>query len=496
MQIFFVTPEAVPCSRAGGLGDVLYHLPRALYKMGHQVTVLVPKHRMAEEFQLIELDSLRREIDLSISRRSAQFYRLTLPEAHDVILVGCDDFFDRPGIYGNEFGDYDDNSERFIFFSKAAFTAISDLIAPSSDPVLVHSHDWPTGLVPMYFKVYGSKTPVGTVFTYHNLANQGTFPYFDFTMTGLDWSHFTLQGLEFHGQVNLTKAGLLGANIISTVSHRYARETLGPELGRGLEGVIKERRPNLRSVIHGVDYKLWDPAHDRYLVAPFDPEDLSGKSACRDCLTTLFGLENDDRPIVAVVSRFLARKGLDLITRAMPKLLELPLKLIFMGTGEDYFLSVLRETASNNPGQVGLKLSYDPALTHQILGGADILLVPSRFEPCGLEQLYALKYGTVPVVRATGGLDDTVLDELAMSSRGTGFKFIDYTPEALIEALSTAIEHFRDPQSWRELMLRCMSEDYSWERAASAYVEIYQQAYTLATTPAPINNPASGRRVL
>ena len=485
MRIFFVTPEAVPCSRAGGLGDVLYHLPKTLHKMGHKVTVLAPRHRMAEDYALEPLPALERRIDLSISRRAADFSRLSLEGAHELILVGCDDLFDRPGIYGNEFGDYDDNAERFIFFSKAAFEAVRELAKAEDDPgVVVHCHDWPTGLVPMFFKV-ASRTDArlskaGTIFTYHNLANQGTFPYFDFTMTGLDWSHFTYQGLEFHGRLNLTKAGLLGAHLISTVSHRYSRETLRPELGQGLEGVIKERRRDLRSVIHGVDYELWNPAGDPYLPATFGIGDMSGKKVCRDNLTALFGLSQDDRPIVAVVSRFLARKGLDLITRAMPRLLALPMRLVMMGTGDDYFLSVLKDTAQANPGQVGLKLSYDPALTHQIMAGADILLVPSRFEPCGLEQLYAMKYGAIPVVRATGGLDDTVVDELAMAGRGTGFKFSDYTDAALVEALSVAIDHHNDQDGWKALMARAMAEDYSWGRAASAYVEIYQQTLAAA----------------
>ena len=266
-------------------------------------------------------------------------------------------------------------------------------------------------------------------------------------------------------------------------------------MGLGLEGVIKERRRDLRSVIHGVDYELWNPAADRYLPARFDQGDLAGKTVCRDNLTALFGLAPDDRPIVAVVSRFLARKGLDLITRAMPRLLALPMRLVLMGTGDDYFLSVLRETARANPGQVGLKLSYDPALTHQIMAGADILLVPSRFEPCGLEQLYALKYGAVPVVRATGGLDDTVIDELAMAGQGTGFKFSDYTDDALVEALEVAIGHHRDQEGWRALMVRSMGEDYSWERAATSYAQIYRQTLEAAARPkgdAPLQGRPEG----
>ncbi|MDR1298342.1 MAG: glycogen synthase [Deltaproteobacteria bacterium] len=481
MRIFFVTPEASPCSRAGGLGDVSYHLPKALSAKGHDVTVLVPKYRLSDEFVLRPLDDLAGTVDLSISRRQATFYSCKLA-SHEIVLVGCDDFYDRPGIYGNEFGDYDDNAERFIFFSKAAFGAVGKLAAGEPEAV-VHSHDWPTGLVPMLVKDKASEPGVfqnvGTVFTYHNLANQGTFPHFDFAMTGLDWNHFTYQGLEFHGRLNLTKAGLLGAHVITTVSHRYARETLGPE-GQGLEGVLKERRRDLRSVLHGVDYGLWNPAADRYLPATYDRGDLSGKKTCRQSLASLFGLEDDRRPVVAVVSRLLARKGLDLIARAMPELLKLEVKMVFMGTGEDHFISFLRDTAEANPGRIGLKLSYDPALTHLIMGGADIFLVPSRFEPCGLEQLYALKYGAVPVVRATGGLDDTVIDELSKPDAGTGYKFSDYTPEALLETLAKAIADFDNQGKWRALMLRSMLEDYSWDRAAAAYEEIYGQALAAA----------------
>jgi starch synthase len=437
---------------------------------------------MSEEFVLSPLEGLTTEIDLTISRRTATYFRYDLPGAHSIILVGSNDFFDRPGIYGNEFGDYDDNAERFIFFSKAAFAAISKL-NDGTEKTIAHSHDWPTGLVPMLIKAKANEAPglssVGTVFTYHNLANQGTFPYYDFAMTGLDWSHFTYQGLEFHGNLNLTKAGLLGAHLITTVSHRYARETLGPE-GQGLEGVLKERRRDLRSVLHGVDYDLWNPATDPLIAAHFDVGDLAGKAKCRASLTRLFGLNDDGQPIAAVVSRLLPRKGFDLIAKAMPELLKLPFKLIFMGTGEDHFISFLRETAQANPGKVGLKLSHDPPLIHQIMAGGDILLVPSRFEPCGLEQLYALKYGTVPVVRATGGLDDTVTDELTKPGSGTGYKFTDYKPEALLETLSKAISDYADTGRWRELMIRAMREDYSWERAAGAYEEIYVQALAAA----------------
>jgi starch synthase len=483
MQVFFVTPEAVPCSRAGGLGDISYHLPRALCAMGHQVTVLVPKYNGADKFNPIYRPELDRRIDLSISNRLAQYYDLSLNDGHKLILVGCDDLFARPGIYGNEFGDYDDNAERFIFFSKACLSIIKDIIDPQV-PTVVHSHDWPTGLVPMYIKTSKQTFPslqnAGTVFTYHNLANQGTFPYFDFPMTGLDWSFFNFRGLEFHGQLNLTKAGLLGADIINTVSHKYARETLGQEFGHGLEGVLKERHGHLRSVLNGVDYSLWDPAKDTFIPEKYEPRDLTGKKICRQNLINLFGLQSGPDPIVAMVSRLLSRKGFDLIARAMPSLLAMPLSLVFMGTGEDQYISFLRDTALSNPGRVGLKLAYDPALTHQIMAGADIFLAPSRFEPCGLEQMYALKYGTVPVVRATGGLEDTVSDILADPEKGTGYKFQQYTPEDLVGTLSKAISVFRNPGKWRALMLRGMIKDFSWERAAKDYSTIYREALDLS----------------
>jgi starch synthase len=483
MQIFFITPEAVPCSRAGGLGDVSYFLPGALAKMGHNVTVMVPKYRGAEDFNLEHLPELARTIDLSISRRQAEFYELKIHEGHRMILVDSPELFDRPGIYGNEFGDYDDNAERFIFFSKAVFSILSELADPNQLTV-VHAHDWPSGMVPMFVSVHARTNPkikdIGTIFTYHNLENQGTFPYYDFTMTGLDWSHFTFQGLEFHGQLNLTKAGLIGAHLISTVSHRYARETLSPELGKGLEGLLKEKHKNIRSVLHGVDYKIWDPEKDEHIKKHYGIRDLSGKKDCREHLLSLFGLDDSDLPVVAVISRLLPRKGLDLIVTDMPILLSRPLKFIFMGTGEDQYISFLRETAALNPNKVGLKLAYDPPLMHQILSGADIFLNPSRFEPCGLEQLYSLRYGTVPVVRATGGLDDTVVDVLAHPDRGTGFKFVDYSSEALVESLETVIERFKNRSEWHSIMRRGMLEDFSWERSASAYEEIYSQALGIA----------------
>ena len=478
MKIFFVTPEAVPFSRAGGLGDVSYHLPHFLASMGHEVTVISPKYRSVDEFNLTWHTDWRTDIDLSLSRRTAEFYSIEVAPNHQAVLIGSPELFDRPGIYGNEFGDYDDNAERFIFFSRAALVAINKLARPD-EQIIVHCHDWTTGLVPLYLKVWRHLFPglknARSIFTYHNLSNQGIFVHYDFAMTGLDWGLFTHEGLEFHGQLNLTKAGLIGADIISTVSARYAQESLSPEVALGLEGVLLKRQDDTYAVLNGVDYDLWSPETDEHIASRYDVINFSGKNLCRQYLSQLFGLADNGYPTVAVVSRLVSRKGLDLIAWALNEILSLPLNLVFMGLGEDRYQNFLMEAAQKYPGRVGVKISYDPILAHHITAGADMFLVPSRFEPCGLEQLYALKYGTVPVVRSTGGLDDTVIDVSLNPQEGTGYKFADYSHEALVEAIKKAVADFADQEKWVQTMRRGMVKNYSWKISALRYEKIYRQ---------------------
>ena len=295
-------------------------------------------------------------------------------------------------------------------------------------------------------------------------------------MTGLDWNLFNHEGLEFHGQFNMTKGGLVFADLISTVSRKYADEVLKPEFGFGLDGVLRVRQSGIFSVLNGVDYDVWDPAKDAKLTSNYSPDSLDLKSSCRDELAGIFGLPADGLPVVAVISRLLDRKGFDLISAAFDRLLKLDLRMVVMGRGEDKYHILLNDLAVAYPDQIGVKITYDKTMAHKIMAGADMFLMPSRYEPCGLEQLYGLKYGTVPVVRATGGLDDTIMDVTQDPEHGTGFKFYDYTPSALYQAMTAAVNLFADRTAWKALMRRGMDQDFSWTKAAAEYEDIYQKA--------------------
>ncbi|MDR2935362.1 MAG: glycogen synthase [Candidatus Adiutrix sp.] len=483
MNIIFITPEAVPFSRVGGLADVSFYLPRSLATLGHQVTVVSPKHRGADQAPLTEIETWRSEIDLSISRRQASFFMGDTGQEHQAVLVGCDELFDRPGIYGNEFGDYDDNAERFIFFSRAALKAAARLAAPE-DETIIHCHEWTTGLVLMCLKSWRGQFPTlaraGTVFTYHNLANQGLFLHYDFALTGLDWNLFTSEGLEFHGRMNLTKAGLLAADYITTVSRKYAQETLTPAMGMGLEGVLLSRQDRLIPVQNGVDYDQWNPATDAHLAAVYAPDDLSGKKECRLRLAQLFGFTDPGRPAVSMVCRLLSRKGLDIVVKAMERMMDLPINLALMGLGETHYQDFLTEAAERWPGRLGYKRANDPVLLRHILSGSDIFIMPSRFEPCGLEQLYALSYGAIPVVRGTGGLDDTVVDLVTSPEEGTGYKFNEYSAEAFLETLARAVRDFDDQDRWQSAVRRAMTRNFSWDNSAALYEAVYRKALAAA----------------
>ncbi|MFH1134811.1 MAG: glycogen synthase GlgA [Pseudomonadota bacterium] len=475
MNILFVSPEVFPFSRAGGLGDVSYFLPRALAEKGHRLWVVTPKYRQTEQagipLTFLE-DNVR--VPLSWREKRAQIFSARVSDRIEVFFIGCDELFNRNGLYGNEFGDYEDNAERFIFFSRAVMELAKNM---GFRPDVVHCHDWPTGLVPVYLKTLYADVEnlsrAASLFTFHNLGSQGIFWHYDFAMTGLGWELFTPEGLEFHNQVNMTKAGLIMADLISTVSRKYAEEVLTPEYAFGLEGVLQARQADTHAVLNGVDYDIWDPAKDPEIVAHYTPDNLAPKAACRNDLCRLFELQDDSRPIVAVISRLLDRKGFDLISETFTRLLTLDMKMVIMGMGEDKYHALLRDLAAANPDRLGVKVFFDKGLAHRIMAGADIFLMPSRYEPCGLEQLYGLKYGAVPVVRATGGLEDTIVDVKQYPESGSGFKFFDYTPDALFSALADAVNLFSQKQAWQALMKRGMVQDFSWTAAADEYEALY-----------------------
>jgi starch synthase len=478
MEILMVTPEVIPFSRAGGLADVSCHLALSLAARGHRVRIITPRYRQVlTAGQEITPLPFAADIPMSVNTRKAVYSTAKIELGTEVVFVGCDALFDRDHIYGSEFGDYEDNAERYIFFSRAV---MEYLRLQGLSPSVIHCHDWPTGLVPVYLKtLYRSVEPLAktaTLFTFHNLGAQGIFSHYDYHQTGLSWEYFTPKSLEFHGRMNLAKSGLVFSDVVSTVSRKYAREVLTPEYGFGLEGVLRERIDDTYSVLNGVNYRVWDPSRDTNLAAAYSPVDLGPKARCREDLAAAFSLARDGAPIVAVVSRLVDRKGIALILEAMNRLLALNLKFVFLGTGEDKYHVRLTDLARAYPDRIGLRLDYEHALAHRIVAGADMFLIPSKYEPCGLEQLYSMKYGTVPVVRATGGLDDTVIDHAQDPARSTGFKFEPYTADALCGAMGRAVSVFQDKEAWTGLMLRGMSQDFSWSRVAVEYEKLYELA--------------------
>jgi len=478
MHILFLSPEVWPFIHVSGLSEVSHDLPLALGALGHQVSVITLKGRLTPEVEtgLEKLDALV-QVPISYTMHAAGVYRHRMGPGVEVYLIEHESFFDRDGLYGNEFGDYQDNAERFIFFSRACLELA---LAMDWRPDVIHANDWTTGLTPLYLKTLYADRPhfkaAASLMTVHNLGKQGVFWHYDMPLTGLGWECFVPEMVEFYGKINFLKAGLVSADKLSTVSPRYAREILGADLGLGLEGVLNFRRDDLAAIQSGIDYAAWDPTSDRHLARNYDHHDLEGRRACQDDLRAAFGLDRlARRPIVAVVGALVERKGLDLICESIDAIVGLGLDLLVTGTGSDQYHEILDAASQRLPGRLGLKLGYDLALAHKVMAGADMVLMPSRYEPCGLHQMHAMRYGAVPVARATGGLDDTV-DEGQPPSEGTGFKFEPYSAEAMLEALGRALAAHGDPDVWRRIMQNGMGRDFSWRAAATRYDDLYRQA--------------------
>jgi len=385
-------------------------------------------------------------------------------------------FFDRDGLYGTPMGDFPDNAERFALYCRAVLESAKLLGVPD----VIHCHDWQSALIPILLRTLYEEDPawrnVPTVFTIHNIGYQGVFSPDTLPLLMLPWDLFTISKLEFFGQVNFLKGALVHSDVITTVSRRYAQEIQTSEYGYGLEGVLRGRSSSVAGVLNGVDYTQWNPATDRFLAAQYSPESLEGKRECRRDLLRRFGLDPESpAPVIGVVSRFAAQKGIDLIALAADRLAHEDCTLAILGAGEREYEERFTSLARQYPGRIALRVGYDNELAHIIEAGADMFLMPSRYEPCGLNQIYSLKYGTVPIVRAVGGLDDTIHGYDRRTGKGTGFKFHEYTPEALLAAVRTALAVFREPEKWRKLMLSGMACDFSWEASAREYVRIYEK---------------------
>ncbi len=476
MQIAFAASECVPFSKTGGLADVVGALPQALAQLGHKVTVYVPRYRSTKlEKPRKVISSITVPFDdryrfCSVLdggvRSGVQFYFIDYPP-----------FFDRDALYGTALGDYHDNAERFALFCRAVMEATKVLGTPD----LFHCHDWQTALIPILLKTLYREDPAlahtPCVFTIHNLGYQGLFPPEVLPLLMLPWDLFTMAKLEFYGKVNFLKGAIDAADYITTVSKKYSQEIQTAEYGFGLEGVLRARANTLVGILNGVDYSEWNPATDTMIAANYSIDDLSGKAQCKHDLLKEIGLAPETRlPVVGIVSRFAGQKGFDLIQQVADRMAREDMIVIALGTGDREYEDMFRRLNKQYPQKFSVKIEFNNKLAHKIEAGADMFLMPSRYEPAGLNQLYSLKYGTVPIVRATGGLDDTIEQFDPATGKGTGFKFKEYSGEALLDTAKAAIVGFRDQQKWQTLMRNGMAEDYSWSTAAREYTKVYERA--------------------
>ena len=460
-----ISSEAAPFAKTGGLADVLGSLPAALRSAGDDVAVVIPCYGS------IDLKSARRVWDNLAVYFGADSYPVSIyraPAEYPVYLVDCPPLFDRKGFYGEAGEDYPDNHIRFAVFCRAALSVARFLFRTD----IFHCHDWQTGLVPAYLRTTfaGDPTFLGcrTLFTIHNLGYQGLFPKTVLAEVALDPAVYRPDGMEFFGRVSYLKAGIEFADALNTVSPTYAREIQTPEFGFGMDARLRARASVLSGILNGVDYADWDPRTDTHIAAPYSAEDLSGKAACKRRLLEEFGLpaEAMERPLLGTVSRFTRQKGADILAEIAAQIVAEDVYLVALGTGDPEYEDFYRRMQEEHPGRIAVRIGFDNALAHRIEAGADMFLMPSHYEPCGLNQIYSLRYGTVPVVRATGGLDDTI-------EEGTGFKFAEYTGQAFLEAVRAAVGAFADREAWQRMMLRGMAKDFSWKKSAAAYSALY-----------------------
>ncbi|MEK6545298.1 MAG: glycogen synthase GlgA [Nitrospinota bacterium] len=492
MKILIASPEIVPFAKTGGLADVTGALPKALQRLGEDVTVIMPKYQIVED-KKNNLEYAGKKIHVPISDRveEARIYKgyISTPPASPPYKVGerggipvyfidKKEYYDREYLYGTPQGDYPDNAERFIYFARAIIETCKTI---GLRPDVIHCNDWQTGMVPVYLKTLYKNDPffkdTAIVFTVHNLGYQGLFWYLDMHLTNLGWDIFTPEGIEFYGKINILKGGLVFADIVTTVSKTYSLEIQTKEYGHGLEGVLKKRKDDLYGVINGIDYDDWNPLTDGYIKAKYSKENLSGKWECKKELLKIYGLTpSKEIPLIAVISRLADQKGFDLIADIIDDLMKFDIQFVLLGTGEKKYNTLFEDIGKRYPAKTVIKIGFDNTLAHKIEAGADMFLMPSRYEPCGLNQLYSFKYGTIPIVRATGGLNDTVENYDPVKRTGNGFKFSEYSSNALFSTIKKALEIYRDFSQWNRLIINAMSEDFSWDRSAREYVELYKKA--------------------
>ena len=484
MKILVVSPEAVPFAKTGGLADVAGALPKALAALGHDVKLVLPLYALVDR-KKIQLSETAGKLNAEVAGRTESFKLLrddSPNRAFDTWFIDHPGFFNRPELYrdpstGN---DWADNDERFILFSRAVLESCRKT---GFQPDIIHCNDWQSGLIPALMKVdprYSEFSEVGTLFSIHNIAYQGNFGGETFGKLGLDGSLFAPgEGFEFWSKISFLKAGVWFTDIINTVSKRYAREIQSSnEYGYGFEGILKDRSDDLYGVLNGIDDDIWNPAKDELLPAKFTPDDLAGKAKCKAALRKQANLPavRRDIPIIGIISRLADQKGFDLIAQVADEILALDIQIVILGTGDQKYHDLFTALQKKYPKKLSLTLGFDNKLAHLIEAGSDMFLMPSRYEPCGLNQMYSLKYGTIPIVRETGGLADTIDNANPSRAAGTGFVFRNYDAREMLNSIKFAVEVFRDKNVWEVMMLRGMRQDFSWKASAAKYVDLYKKA--------------------
>ncbi len=480
MKIVFVTSEMFPYAKTGGLADVCGSLPGELVDLGHEVCVIMPRYKKVDagKFGLKKIvEGL--EIPVGSEKKLARVYSVLHQQKLEVYFIDSPEFFGRDELYGTPQGDYPDNDRRFIFFQQGA---LEFLKIANFKPDIIHCHDWQTGLIPVYLKtLYKSDTffkKTKTFFTIHNLAYQGNFPPDTLPTTGLDWNEFHMERLEFYGKVSFLKAGIVYSDVLTTVSERYAHEIQTQEFGCGLEGVLKKRKSDLYGIVNGIDLEEWNPETDAALPQTYSMATLEKKQAGKEVLQKENHLDVDpDSPLFGLISRLADQKGLDILAPILDDFAKkLRAQLVLLGTGEERYHTLLREKTKTYPKKFGINIMFDGKMAKRIYAGSDLFLMPSYYEPCGLGQLISMRYGTVPLVRETGGLADTVVDFNPKTLEGNGFVFKEYNSQALFACIQRAIEVFKDKKTWRELVKNDMQCDFSWKASAKKYIDLYKQA--------------------
>jgi starch synthase len=477
MRIVIAASEGVPFAKTGGLADVTGTLLKELRKKNHKASLMIPLYpEIKKKWNLFSTGKIISVVmgDMVIKGHILASDNTKNPE---VYFIECDTLYDRPELYGTSDGEYSDNAIRFLFFSRAVLeTCISLNIVPD----VIHCNDWQTAMIPLYLKVlysgYRQFKTTASLYTIHNLAYEGLFPASYMKYTGLGLDYFVPERLEFYGKMNFMKAGILYADQLNTVSSTYAREILEKEYGFGLEGVLRTRRDSLSGILNGIDYDEWDPSHDQFIPEPYSTDNLEGKATCKNALVETIGIKDPEKPLIGIVSRLAAQKGLDLVYLSLDELMSIGVNIAILGKGEDYYQTLFSKVSRKYRGRLFVKIGFIEPLAHLLYAGCDFFLMPSKYEPCGIGQMIAMRYGTVPIARKTGGLADSILDYNYYASRGNGFLFSDFSAFAMQDSIKRALCVFTDKARMQKIIFSAMQTDFSWKNSAERYLKLYRRA--------------------